>query len=216
LRVQLEIEQRSLDQALQDYSGLGEARVRLSGRVVQLYQELDAMVEGRIESEPEQILDREREVAAAEKELEAVSLEGSRLRAQIRGTHDRISLLQSRIRGLRDTLPADDESLTGSWDVTYLPSEDKGLFQLRQAGTLLVGEYTLEGGWTGSLQGTFVNGKVLLHRIDSKLGRSSDLEGTLSPDGLTVRGRWQNFILSGGQPTSGSWVARKRPRAQEP
>ena len=57
--------------------------------------------------------------------------------------------------------------------------------------------------------------QVLLHRIDSKLGRSSDLEGTLAPDGRTIRGTWQNFILSGGQPVSGQWVARKRQEKSE-
>ena len=106
-----------------------------------------------------------------------------------------------------------NESLTGSWDITYMPSGDKGVFTLRQSGTLLVGEYVLEGGWRGSLQGTIVSGKVLLHRIDSKLGHSQDLEGTLSTEGRAIRGNWQNFILSGGQPASGNWVAQKRERA---
>jgi hypothetical protein len=115
---------------------------------------------------------------------------------------------------LRRTLPSDNESLTGSWDVSYLPSGDKGAFTLRQSGTLLAGEYALEGGWRGSLQGTIVNGKVLLHRIDSKLGHSQDLEGTLSPEGRTIRGTWQNFILSGGQPATGNWVAQKKERAE--
>jgi len=57
---------------------------------------------------------------------------------------------------------------------------------------------------------------VLLHRIDSKLGRSSDLEGALAPDGRTLRGTWQNFILSGGEPTSGQWVAKKKQEKGEP
>jgi hypothetical protein len=29
-----------------------------------------------------------------------------------------------------------------------------------------------------------------------------------------LRGRWQNFILSGGVPTSGDWVAEKRERSE--
>ncbi len=99
--------------------------------------------------------------------------------------------------------------------MTYTPSGDKGVFTLRQSGTLLAGEYSLEGGWRGSLQGTFVDGKVHLSRIDAKLGRSSDLEGTVSPDGRTIRGNWTNFILSGGEPVTGSWVARKRQERQD-
>jgi len=143
------------------------------------------------------------------------SLIYAQIRAEIKDAHMRIDLLGERIGRLRKTLPSDNESLTGVWDISYLPSGDKGVYSLRQSGTLLVGEYTLEGGWKGSLQGTFVDGKVLLHRIDSKLGRSSDLEGSLAPDGRTIRGTWQNFILSGGQPSAGQWVARKRQEKTE-
>ncbi|HEU4401137.1 MAG TPA: hypothetical protein VFT43_03455, partial [Candidatus Polarisedimenticolia bacterium] len=210
LKVQLEIEQRRLDAALQTYGENSHAREETRGRLGRLYQELDGIVAGGEEAEPGAAQGREEEILKAEQAIEALAMEGRRLRAEIRETQSRLDLLQDRISRLRKTLPSDNESLTGSWDVTYLPSGDKGIFTLRQSGTLLVGEYSLEGGWKGSLQGTFVDGKLLLHRIDSKLGRSSDLEGTLSTDGKTIRGTWQNFILSGGTPVNGSWVARKR------
>jgi hypothetical protein len=215
LRVQLEIEQRRLDEALQRYGDLARQREEARGRVTRLYAEIDDMVAGRVEGDAAQIVAREDQLAKAEQEAEGLARAGRQVRDNIAESHDRIDLLQDRISRLRRTLPSDTESLTGVWDVTYLPSSDKGVFTLRQSGTLLVGEYTLEGGWKGSLQGTFVDGKLLLHRIDSKLGRSSDLEGTLSPDGRTVRGSWQSFILSGGQATSGSWVARKRAERPE-
>ena len=210
LRVQLEIEQRRLDEALQRYGEHVRARQQARDRLERLYADLDAMVSGRTESEPLLIRQREEEILKAEHELEGIAGTGHALRAEMRDAHTRLEVLADRIARLRRTLPSDTESLTGAWDVTYLPSGDKGVFTLRQSGTLLVGEYTLEGGWQGSLQGTFVDGKLLLHRIDSKLGRSSDLEGVLAPDGRTIRGTWQNFILSGGQPVNGSWVARKR------
>lgn len=215
LKVQLEIEQRRLDEALQRYSERARAREEARHRVARIYEDLDAMVEGRAEPDPELILVREEEALRAEQEVEALTRIGRQIREDIREAHQRIEILGDRIARLRKTLPSDTESLTGIWDVTYMPSGDKGVFTLRQSGTLLVGEYSLEGGWKGSLQGTFVDGKLLLHRIDSKLGRSSDLEGTLAPDGKTIRGNWQNFILSGGQPTAGSWIARKRPDRPE-
>ena len=215
LRVQLEIEQRRLDEALQRYGEVARQRDEARARVGRLYTEIDDMVAGRAEGDAAQIAAREDQLAQAEQDVEGLARTGRRIREAIADAHERIDLLQDRISRLRRTLPADNESLTGVWDVTYLPSNDKGVFTLRQSGTLLVGEYTLEGGWKGSLQGTFVDGKILLHRIDSKLGRSSDLEGTLSADGRTIRGTWQNFILSGGQPTSGSWVARKRAERQD-
>jgi hypothetical protein len=215
LKVQLEIEQRRLDDALQRYSDQARAREEARGRLTRLYDELDAMVQGRADADSALMQAREEEIMKVEQTVEALTQETRRLRADIQDAHMRIDLLGERIGRLRKTLPSDTEALTGTWDVTFMPSGDKGVFSLRQSGTLLVGEYTLEGGWRGSLQGTFVAGKVLLHRIDSKLGRSSDLEGTLAPDGRTIRGTWQNFILSGGQPVSGQWVARKRQEKSE-
>ena len=216
LKVQLEVEQRHLDSALQRHDENARAREEARARLTRLYLDLDAMVAGRDEGEPGAILTAEGDVQKVEVEVEALSRQGHDVRAEIRDAQSRITLLADRIARLRKTLPSDTESLTGTWDITYMPSGDKGVFTLRQSGTLLAGEYSLEGGWKGSMQGTIVDGKVLLHRIDSKLGRSSDLEGTVSPDGKTLRGTWTNFILSGGTPVAGSWIARKRPERQEP
>ncbi len=210
LSVQLEIEQRRLDDALQRYHDHGQARDDRRARLSRAYEEIDAMVEGRVESDAAQIAAREQDIVQLEEEASVQAREGREIRTVMREAHERIAILSDRIAGLRKTLPSDTESLTGIWDVTYLPSGDKGAFTLRQSGTLLAGEYSFDGGWKGSLQGTFVNDKLLLHRIDSKLGRSSDLEGTLAPDGRTIRGTWNNYILSGGQPVTGSWVGRKR------
>jgi hypothetical protein len=215
LKVQLEIEQRQLDGALQRYSERSQAREEARGRLTRLYDDLDSMVQGKTDADGALMRQREEDIQKIEQQVDALTEETRRLRAEIKDEHERIGLLAERIGRLRKTLPSDNESLTGTWDVSYLPSGDKGVFALRQSGTLLVGEYTLEGGWKGSLQGTFVDGKVLLHRIDSKLGRSSDLEGSTAPDGRTIRGTWQNFILSGGEATSGQWVARKRQEKSE-
>jgi hypothetical protein len=216
LKVQLEIEQKQLDDALQRHGEIARAREEARARVIRFYQDLDAMVEGRQDGDADTIRTREEQILKGEQEVASLAREGQEIRAIIRQAHERISILKDHIRRLRRTLPSDTESLTGAWNVTYLPSNDKGVFTLRQSGTLLAGEYSLEGGWKGSLQGTLVDGKVLLHRIDSKLGRSSDLEGNLSPDGKTLRGTWQNYILSGGTPTTGSWVARKSDERSEP
>jgi hypothetical protein len=212
LRVQMEVEQKLLDDALLKYQRIAQQRESARGRLRQLYDELDDMVSGKTPSTPEELDQREVAVGRAEQELEALTLQARDLRIRIRDAQERIQLLQDRSGKLKRNLPSDNEALTGTWDVTYLPNNDKGSFTLRQSGTIVAGEYSLEGGWRGSLQGTFVNGKILLHRIDSKLGHSQDLEGTIAPDGKTLRGRWQNFILSGGQATSGDWVAQKRDR----
>ena len=84
-----------------------------------------------------------------------------------------------------------------------LPRELRGAFSLVQDGTLVTGTYRLEGGWTGSLQGTLVNRKVFLVRIDSRLGRSMEFEGRLSEDGSTVQGTWLNYDLAGADGAEG-------------
>lgn len=214
LKVQLEIEQKQLDEAVLQYGQVAEAREDARSRVRRLYGDLDDMVQGKQDAKAEDVAARELEVARAELELEVTTRRARDLRERIHDWRERIDLLQDRLGKLRKALPSDSESLTGTWEITYLPSGDKGTLSLRQSGTLLVGEYTLEGGWAGSLQGTIVNSKILLHRIDSKLGQSQNLEGQLSPDGKTIRGTWQNFILSGGAPTSGNWVAQKKERGE--
>lgn len=213
LRIQLEVEQKQFDDDLQRYADVAPAREETRARVRRLSEELDAMVLGKSEATVEELEKREGELARAERDLDLLVDEARDLRRRIKAGADRIGLLQDRLARLTKSLPSDTDSLTGVWDITYLPSNDKGVFTLRQSGTLLVGEYALEGGWRGSLQGTIVNGKLLLHRIDSKLGQSQDLEGNLSPEGRTLRGRWQNLVLSGGTITSGNWVAQKRDRA---
>ncbi|HET6372559.1 MAG TPA: hypothetical protein VFG76_04590, partial [Candidatus Polarisedimenticolia bacterium] len=68
----------------------------------------------------------------------------------------------------------------------------------------------LDGPFQGSLDGTLVDRKILLHRIDSRLGRSMDFSGFLSPDGQAIKGTWENYDLSNGQTRNGSWSARRR------
>ena len=213
LRIQLEVEQKILDDDLLAYQRTSDQREAARARVRQLYEELDDIVAGKTQATNEELAQREAAVGRAEPELDALTRAARDLRMRIRDSQERIDLLQDKSGKLKRTLPSDNETLTGTWDVTYLPTSDKGSFTLRQSGTIVAGEYVLEGGWRGSLQGTFVNGKILLHRIDSKLGHSQDLEGSIAPDGKTLRGRWQNFILSGGQATSGDWVAQKRDRS---
>jgi hypothetical protein len=91
-----------------------------------------------------------------------------------------------------------------------MPLQHRGTFNLRQSGAIISGTYRLDGGWSGSLQGTLVNRKVYLVRIDSKLGKSMELEGVLSSDGETIRGTWLNYELGAGDGSSGQWAANKQ------
>jgi hypothetical protein len=129
---------------------------------------------------------------------------------RIRERNRKIALLTERLALLQDREEEEVGALTGVWDLTLMPLEQRGACRLYQAGTLVNGTYRLDGGWTGSLQGTLVNRKVYLVRIDAKLGRSMELEGFLSSDGQRIRGTWLSYELAGSERATGQWSAQKR------
>jgi hypothetical protein len=194
---------------MEQYLRLEDRRVQLANRLETLYGELNELMQDPDATPEEELAAKEAEIGAAEHEEADVRRRLRDARLRIRNGRERIEFLQSRLESFEDAMPEATESLTGNWAVTYMPSGDKGYFRIEQNGTLLGGEYVLEGGWQGSLQGTFVGGKVFLQRIDSRLGRSSTVEGYLSSDGRTIKGSWQNFDLTGPGPSSGAWTATK-------
>ncbi len=90
-----------------------------------------------------------------------------------------------------------------------MPAGVTGTFYLEQSGTLVTGQYRLGPLGSGSLQGTFVGGKLHLQRIDAERGRDAELSGVLDPDGKRIRGTWQSFELVQGGIPRGQWVARR-------
>jgi hypothetical protein len=159
-----------------------------------------------------QIEAKEIEVISSERAEQGLGEDGRRLRQDVLSLKERMTLLASQIDSLHTRLPSTKETVTGVWDITLLPSGDKGVFSLFQSGTLVSGQYVLDGPFQGSLDGTLIDRKLLLHRIDSRLGRSMDFSATLSQDGQALRGTWENYDLSNGQARTGAWAARRRQR----
>ena len=60
-----------------------------------------------------------------------------------------------------------------------------------------------------------INGKLVLHRIDSKLGAVSDLEGQLSTDQKSIKGTWLSRIIGDGTPVNGAWTGKKREKRKK-
>lgn len=133
---------------------------------------------------------------------------------RIRDRKRRIELIDARLADLDPSAMEETKGrLTGNWRVVLLPVTQRGVFRLEQSGTVVSGTYDLDGGWSGSLQGTLVNNKVFLVRIDSRLGKSMEFEGFLSADGLQIRGSWLDYELADGKGGSGQWSARKETAA---
>ena len=207
---EVQVERALLDEDLGRYRALGRTRAPGLSRLTELYAALDRTVAS---TEPGA---RERAEALLE-QLQAAEAEGEYLRATERDLAERILLRIRRIALLEQQIAAIDTgaepetgALTGVWDVVLLPFSQRGSFSLRQSGALASGTYELDGGFRGSLQGTLVNRKVFLVRVDSKLGRSMELEGYLSTDGRTIRGNWLNYELAGAQGGTGQWSATRR------
>ena len=133
---------------------------------------------------------------------------------------ERIRLLRERIGDLEReaaaSRPGHEDPLSGDWRIRIDPGAQEGDMHLALDGTIVSGSYTLEGGMSGSVRGTFVEDRVKLDRVDSRLGFVARFYGRLMPDGVTVTGTWEGTELANAGPTSGTWTAARKPEAEEP
>ncbi len=210
--VELALYKKSLD----DHRRISIERNAAFEKLRDLYDDLDSLILKESPSILSSLEIKELEITNAEEQRESLIKEGELARERIKERLHRLFLLDQKIAELKDVLPKEEESITGNWDVTLLPGGDKGNVILKQSGTIVTGQYQFEGGWKGSFQGTLIDRKVFMQRIDSKLGRIGEFEGYLSSDGKSMRGTWQNYELTvSGDSTlskspSGSWAATRR------
>ena len=217
LETQLELENRVLAEIQASYLDNLDERERYVLRLQEEYAGLESALETPgADFDPDEIGRRDYELERLEKAQTLAWDEGRRLRRRILDTKNRIRLLRLKVDALVQSLPAATESMTGYWDVVLLPGGQRGVFFLSHSAAILTGEYALERGFHGSVQGTIIDGKVVLHRIDSRLGRVMDLDGVLSADGMSIKGSWRRFDLSDGRQATGAWSARRRPLADRP
>ena len=218
LRVQVEIEEQLLAADATRYRELANQRRRVAQLLDSLYARLDEYLSALEEEDllPEEVAplqarveEQDRNIQTAEGRYDQLREELRRLRRQIHDHRRRLTLLRSKGENLRSDLPGLSEVVTGEWAVLILPMELRGAYTLKQSGTLVSGQYTLDGGWTGSLTGTLVDGRLFLQRIDSKLGKDVTYTGELSPDGTSIKGTWDSMDLSGGKPAFGTWLATR-------
>ena len=210
LRAGIEVERDILKTHQDHYRQAAADRNEASRKLQAALNELDAIAQTDGGLLTEAFADKQREAADAESRRLAASDKCLEILGRIRECEERIGGLEKKVASLRESLPRPRESLTGSWQVNYLPGGNRGVFVLKQTGTIVQGQYQLDGGWKGSLQGTFIDGKLYLQRIDSKLGRSSELEAFLSEEGRLLRGTWRNYNMTDGAAASGSWTASRQ------
>ena len=132
------------------------------------------------------------------------------LRGTIAAARDRLGTLEEELARLEGSGETEEDPLSGRWRLVMEPGGQKGEMALELNGTLLEGTYFLDGGWFGSLRGTFVAGKVRLERVDSQLGFMAVYYGELKPGRPSrLEGTWEGTHLSAGIPSGGTWIAER-------
>jgi hypothetical protein len=185
---------RRLEAALSDLSAAGRAVSEAVGR----------------SDGPDEVIRREDALSSAEQEVRSLLDRRRLLSERVLDRRRRVSMLEGETQAKK---PGD--LLNGRWAVVVEPGEQRGVFRLTLQGTLVSGEYTLEGGYTGSLRGTLVNDRVRLERVDSKFGFNAIFHGRLSPDGRELAGTWEATTFGEGGVGSGRWKASREDEREE-
>lgn len=210
----LDVEKRSLAEDLDELERVSSRLTRSESvansaraRFVQVVREGGAE-RGSIESAEDAIVDAEARVRA---EQDRTRILAGRIAERTR----RIASLREEITR-RKAGPRVLDPLTGRWDVQINPGPRRGVFRLVLDGTLLSGDYTLDGGFRGSFRGTFVGDKVTLQRIDSTQGFDATFYGRLIPAQRKIAGSWEATLLAPASgPTAGTWVGTFTPERDD-
>ncbi len=211
-RAELARERRRL---ISDSTRLAEVSRRLEAALTELAAASRAVAEvaGRSDAGTDEVVRREETLASAEQEVKSL-LDRRRLLAERLVDRRRtIALLETEIAGKGRQA----DVVTGRWAVVVEPGEQRGIFRMNLDGTLISGEYTLDGGFSGSLRGTLVNDRLRLERVDSRLGFSTVYFGRVARDGSAIAGTWEATTLGTGSGSSGRWRAvREEEREESP
>jgi len=208
LRQQAKIRGTILVGQLED---LAANREKLREVWTHLEQQTGGLVQAQAEGETVDSLRlRDEELRKVEAEMQAALLESQRLRRSMIENRTMLAALEFEVQRLATAVGEDRAPLNGTWRLV-MESGQEGFVYLQQQGTLVSGTYSLSGGFTGSLRGTFVSGKVRLERIDSQIGFAAIFYGRLVGRGedLRLQGNWEATQLASGLPSRGSWAARR-------
>jgi hypothetical protein len=205
LKIQEKLLQQSLSEVQQEEEQIQAAWVRVDRQASDLLRA----------QEQEESIDslrlREADLRQAEADLMMHIHHAQQLRRELIAGRVKISETLAEVKRLEEKVGKSEDPLSGPWRLVVEPGGQDGFMSLQLDGTLVGGTYQLGGGWSGSLRGTFVAGKVRLERIDSQLGFASVFYARLSGEGEGARleGTWEATQLATGLPSSGSWVAER-------
>jgi hypothetical protein len=122
----------------------------------------------------------------------------------------RAASLREEIAKRREGIRAPADPVTGRWDVTINPGNRRGTLRLALDGTLVSGDYVLDGGFRGSVRGTFVGDRLSLDRIDAERGFDAKFYGRVTSGAIRrIGGTWEGTMLAPAPgATAGTWSAQ--------
>jgi hypothetical protein len=214
LRAELARERRRL---ASDVSQLSEVTRRLETALSELQAASRAVADtaSRPDGAVEELGRREEAVAAAEQQARSLLERRRLLSDRVTERRRTVAILETESRSRTKA----NDFLSGRWTVLVEPGEQRGVFRMSLDGAIVTGDYTLEGGDTGSLRGTLVEDRLRLERVDSRLGFVAVFHGRLSRDGSSIAGTWEATSFGTGSPGSGRWRAqplREEAREESP
>jgi len=191
-----------------DSSQLAELSRRLETAVSELSSASRAVADmaARADSSPDELARREDVVAGAEQDVRMLLDRRRLLVDRILERRRNVAVLDAELRGKPRPSGASD-LLTGRWAVTLEPGEQRGVFRMALDGSLVSGDYTLEGGLSGSLRGTLIGDRLRVERVDSQLGFVGIFYGRLARDGSAIAGTWESTTFGAGAAGAGRWRA---------
>lgn len=209
----LELERRSLGDDVDEIERLAsrvaratDQRSRAVSRLATALRDVTAD-RGFLQSAEDEAAEAQARLSAEEARRQAALDRGAERLRRIASLREEITRRRALVR------PSDP--LTGRWDLTVNPQSRKGVMRLVLDGALVSGDYTLDGGFRGSLRGTFVADKLTLQRIDSERGIDATFYGRLLTDRKLITGTWEaTQIAPAIGATAGTFTARLLPEEQ--
>lgn len=122
----------------------------------------------------------------------------------------------------RAPAPIDQDNPEGLWEFRLDPIGVSALVELEfqtggiNSGLVMVGTYRSSNGNTGTLRGSFANGRMGLEVMDQRQGKVADLNGSVGFQGR-LEGTWRSIRtgLESDRPSGGTWTGRRLASASE-
>jgi hypothetical protein len=164
---------------------------------------------GALRDDEERVVEAEARARAAQENRRAAV-------SRVLDRAQRISMLQEEIARRRTAARKPGDPVTGRWQTVIDPGGRKGVLRLVLDGTLLSGDYVLDGGFRGSVRGTFIGERVSIQRIDSERGFDATFYGRLQPLAKRITGTWEaTAIAPTVGPVAGTWSATLLPDEED-